>query len=164
MALRSKLIMCIYRLEKKLRLPISVDQAWQFFSNPRNLSTITPKAMNFVIKSPVSDPVYAGMMITYTVSPLLNIPMTWVTEITHVREPYYFCDEQRMGPYRLWHHEHFLKPIEGGVEMTDIVNYSLKLPLFDFIIHPLIVRPQLEKIFAYREEVLNKTFGKLASR
>lgn len=160
MALHPELIMSIYRLEKTLRLPISVDQAWQFFSNPRNLSTITPQAMNFVIKSPVSDPVYAGMMITYTVSPLLNISMTWVTEITHVREPYYFCDEQRMGPYRLWHHEHIFKPIDGGIEMTDIVNYSLKLPLFDFIIHPLIVRPQLEKSFRIGKKFYTKNLGR----
>ena len=108
-------------------LPISMEQAWIFFSSPRNLNEITPANMTFFITSKIPEKMYEGMIITYKVSPFLNIPLTWVTEITHIREQSYFVDEQRKGPYRLWHHEHHFEAAVGGVMMTDILHYDVGL-------------------------------------
>jgi len=105
---------------------------------------------------------YAGQIITYTVKPLFGIPMKWMTEITQVREGEHFIDEQRFGPYRLWHHQHFFKTIPGGVEMVDLVHYKLPLWILGNIAHGLFVRQQLEGIFDYRYAVLEKRFGKIA--
>lgn len=103
---------------------------------------------------------YAGQIITYRVSPVLGIPLFWMTEITHVREGEYFVDEQRKGPYAMWHHQHFFKPIPGGVEMTDIVNYELPLGILGDIAHLLFVKKQVEGIFEYRVKALEDRFGR----
>ena len=149
----------MYQLKRTQRVPISLERAWAFFSSPRNLATITPDELGFHIKSDLPDRMYPGMFIVYTVRPLLGIPMTWVTEITQVSEPHFFIDDQRVGPYAIWHHQHFFKAIPGGVELTDIVDYQLPFaPFFNFM-HPVVVRPKLEEIFAYRERKLVELFG-----
>lgn len=102
---------------------------------------------------------YAGMIITYKVRPLLNIPVTWVTEITQVREGEYFIDNQKSGPYRFWHHQHFIKEIEGGVEMTDIVNYSAPFGFIGLVAEKLFINKKVKKIFEYREKKLFELFG-----
>ena len=108
-----------YILKRVQRLPITLDAAWDFFSSPRNLKEITPAYMKFkVLSNSESEKMFAGQIITYTVSPILGIPLFWMTEITHVKDKEYFVDEQRFGPYALWHHKHFFKEIPGGVEMT----------------------------------------------
>ena len=105
-----------------------LERAWAFFADPRNLARITPPALGFRILSDLPPRIHPGMMIRYQVRPLLRLPMTWLTEITHVREERYFVDEQRSGPYRIWHHEHYFSDIGGGrVEMTDLVTYQLPL-------------------------------------
>lgn len=153
--------MAVYSLKRIQNLPISLDQAWDFFSTPGNLKKITPEKMGFVVHS---DPafltsIYAGQIITYTVKPLLGIPLFWMTEITHVEPGKFFVDEQRVGPYALWHHQHHFKEIPGGVEMTDLVHYRLPLgPLGDFA-HWLFVRKQLKQIFNYRYQTLESFFG-----
>ena len=152
--------MASYTLKTVQRLPISLDQAWDFFSSPRNLKEITPAYMNFrVLTNSDSEKMFAGQIITYRVSPLLGIPMFWMTEITNVRDHEYFIDEQRFGPYALWHHKHFFKEIPGGVEMTDFLDYKLPLGFLGNIAHALFVRRQIESIFEYRRRVLIDRFG-----
>lgn len=147
-------------LKRTIQLPISIEEAWNFFSDPRNLKEITPSYMGFDITSDFfQERMYAGMIITYKVTPLLNIPMRWMTEITQVRENQFFIDEQRIGPYKIWHHQHHFKPIEGGVEMTDIIDYVVPLGFLGRMIEPILVRGKLKEIFDYREEKMGKLFG-----
>lgn len=152
--------MKIYRLETIQNLPISQKEAWDFLSDPRNLKTITPDYMGFEIVSGAASKMYAGQILQYIVTPLLNIPLKWVTEITHVSEGEYFVDEQRFGPYSLWHHKHFIKPIKNGVEMIDIVDYKVPFGLLGQLVQPFLVRPKLEEIFEYRKNALDRIFGK----
>ena len=150
-----------YILKTVQRLPIDIDAAWDFFSSPLNLKDITPSYMNFtVLSNSDSDKMFAGQIITYTVSPVLGIPLFWMTEITHVKDKAYFVDEQRFGPYALWHHKHFFKEIPGGVEMTDQVDYKLPLGFLGNIAHALFVKKQLRGVFDYRRQILEARFGK----
>ena len=147
--------MKIYTLKRKQELPISIDEAWDFFSSPGNLKKITPAEMGFDIISEGGDvPMYPGMIIRYIVRPTLNIPSHWVTEITHVKKPYYFVDEQRFGPYAFWHHQHKFKPTEKGILMEDEVNYALPLGILGRFAHGIFVKRQLEEIFDHRFETL----------
>lgn len=152
--------MKIYRFHKKQNLPITKAQAWQFLSDPKNLKTITPDYMGFNILSGADRPMYSGQIIQYIVTPILGIKTKWVTEITHVKEGEYFVDEQRFGPYALWHHKHFIKEIEGGVEMEDIIDYKVPLGILGQLVHPILVKPKLEEIFNYRTTKLEALFGK----
>jgi ligand-binding SRPBCC domain-containing protein len=104
---------------------------------------------------------YPGQVIEYTVKPVLGIPLYWMTEITHVKEGEYFIDEQRYGPYSLWHHQHHFKEISGGVEMTDIVHYKVPFWFLGDIANTLFVKQQLKKIFDYRFKAINNRFGSL---
>jgi ligand-binding SRPBCC domain-containing protein len=156
--------MKIYTLDRVQRLPIGIKQAWEFFSDPYNLPRITPPFMGFQITSPVPRQMYAGMVITYKVRPLLGVPITWVTEITHVEAPYRFVDEQRFGPYRFWHHQHHFEEVEGGVAARDLVHYALPLDPAGRVAQRWMVRPQLETIFDFRRRVLEDTFGTLPDR
>ena len=140
-------------------LPITVDEAWDFLSDPANLKVITPDSMSFNIINGDGRPMYAGQIIQYIVTPLFGIKTTWVTEITHVIDKQYFVDEQRFGPYALWHHKHFIKPIEGGVEMEDIIDYKLPLGWLGQIMESIIVKPKLKEIFNYRKKKLEELFG-----
>ena len=151
--------MKIYRLHTKQNLPISVNEAWAFLSSPTNLKTLTPTYMGFTILSGAEKPMFPGQIIQYIVTPVLGIPTKWVTEITHVRDKEYFVDEQRFGPYALWHHKHFLKEIPGGVEMEDIVDYKLPLGILGQLVHPVLVKPKLKEIFDYRQKKLIELFG-----
>lgn len=152
--------MKIYTLKTKQNLPISLDEAWEFLSNPKNLKTITPPYMGFITLSGDDRPMFAGQIIQYIVTPIAGIPTKWVTEITHVVDKHYFVDEQRFGPYALWHHKHFLKEIPGGVEMEDIVDYKLPLGFLGQLVHPFLVKPKLNEIFEYRHKKLIEIFGK----
>ncbi|MBK6904264.1 MAG: SRPBCC family protein [Saprospirales bacterium] len=151
----------MHQLKRTQRLPIDLQTAWDFFSSPRNLSVITPPEMGFELRSELPEKMYPGLFITYTVRPLLGIPLTWVTEITHIREGEYFVDEQRVGPYRIWHHQHFFKEIPSGVEMTDIVDYQLPLGFLGKLAHPILVKSRLQDIFAFRHNKLIELFGPL---
>lgn len=149
-----------YQLKTKQKLPIDIKTAWDFLSNPANLKKITPSYMGFNITSEVPEKMYEGLIITYIVTPVLNIPTPWVTEITHINEPHFFVDEQRMGPYNMWHHEHHLKEIDGGVEMTDIISYIVPFGPIGMIARELLVKHKLQEIFDYRFEALEQMFGK----
>ncbi len=155
--------MAIHTLKLKQRLPIPLEQAWDFFSSPANLREITPEYMNFQV---TSDPeflqtMYAGQVITYTVKPLLGIPLFWMTEITQVQPGAFFVDEQRSGPYALWHHQHHFQAIPGGVEMTDLLHYRLPFGPLGNLANWLFVKAQLREIFDYRWNKLEALFGKM---
>lgn len=150
----------MYVFKKSLTLPIGLSEAWDFFSSPNNLPRITPPEMQCVITSDPAEKMYPGLIITYRMKPLPGIPVNWVTEITHVREPFFFVDDQRSGPFKMWHHKHYFKPIPGGVLCEDVVHYRLPMGFPGRIMNRLVVREQLEKIFNYRERVLVQTFGK----
>lgn len=152
-------LMKLYTLHKKQNLPITLDQAWDFLSNPENLKTITPNYMGFNILSGADRPMYAGQIIQYVVTPVMGIKTKWVTEITHVVDKQYFVDEQRFGPYALWHHKHFLKEIDGGVEMEDLIDYKVPLGIIGQLMHPILVKPKLDEIFNYRTKKLEELFG-----
>jgi ligand-binding SRPBCC domain-containing protein len=153
--------MAVYSIKTVQRMPVSLAQAWDFFSSPANLQTITPPYMGFtIISQHHGDKMYPGQIIEYKVKPLLGIPLYWMTEITHVQEERFFVDEQRFGPYSLWHHQHHFKAIEGGVEMTDIVHYKLPLWWLGDLANALFVKKQLAGIFEYRKKKVEEMFGK----
>ena len=147
-----------YILDRTIILHTDLTTAWDFFSNPGNLPQITPPAMDFRITSVPQDVTYAGQIITYTLRPLMGITMAWTTEITHVLKPDFFVDEQRFGPYRFWHHQHFFRQVNDGVEMRDLVHYLLPHMQFTALVNRLIVMPRLKKIFDYRTQALQKIF------
>ena len=152
----------MFSLPAKLKvtqfIPISLDEAWDFFSKPKNLQAITPDYMGFVVHTPEDelDEMYPGQIINYTVSPVAGIPIKWTTEITHVRDNRFFVDEQRFGPYTLWHHQHHFKPVDGGVEMTDIVHYKLPLGPLGWMARKIFVERQLAGIFSFRYEKIKE--------
>lgn len=151
--------MKIYTKHTKQNLPITIDEAWEFLSSPYNLKTITPDYMGFEILSGADRPMFPGQIIQYIVTPVLGIKTKWVTEITHVQNKKYFVDEQRFGPYTLWHHKHFIKEIPGGVEMEDIIDYKVPMGILGELVHPFIVKPKLDEIFNYRHKKLIELFG-----
>jgi ligand-binding SRPBCC domain-containing protein len=151
--------MKIYTLKRTQILPIDIQQAWDFLSDARNLARITPPYMGFkILYFSGQESLYAGQIIRYQVQGIPGVPMQWVTEITHVNPPYYFVDEQRFGPYAFWHHQHMLKVVDQGVEMTDEVNYALPLGFLGRLAHIIFVKRALTNIFEYRFKKLNEIF------
>ncbi|MCX8473455.1 MAG: SRPBCC family protein [Sediminibacterium sp.] len=153
--------MAFFQLIKTQKIPSTISEIWNFISSPYNLKEITPPQMGFVVTgNSTNEKMYPGMIISYKVSPLFNIKLVWVTEITQVKDNEYFVDEQRIGPYAMWHHQHKIEPIEGGVLMTDIVSYQ---PPFGFLgawANTLFIKKQLQEIFDFRTMALEKKFGK----
>ena len=150
----------MHRLKQEQFLPISLDEAWEFFATPGNLNEVTPGDMVFEITSVLPERMYEGLLITYRIKPMVNIAMGWVTEITHIREKEYFVDEQRRGPYRIWHHEHHFRAVEGGVIMTDLLHYDIGKSIFGWIAGQLFVHKKVKQIFEYRYTTLETLFGK----
>ena len=141
--------MKLHRLQRIQNLPISQNEAWQFFSQPLNLPEITPAWLGFRLNTAVPEKMFAGMVISYRIKPLFGIPATWISEITHVHEPDYFIDEQRFGPYRFWHHRHNFKPLDNGTQICDIVHYAIGFGILGHWVQRLMVAPRLENIFNY---------------
>jgi ligand-binding SRPBCC domain-containing protein len=156
--------MAAHSIKTVQKIPVSLEKAWDFFSNPANLQAITPDNMGFtVISKHHGDTMYAGQIIEYTVKPVLGIPLYWMTEITQVKDKQYFIDEQRFGPYSLWHHQHHFKAIEGGVEMTDIVHYKNPLGFMGRLANSIFVKKKLDTIFNYRYQKVEELFGRWGS-
>ena len=151
--------MKIFKLKYSQKLPISLNEAWDFLSSPNNLELITPKSMDFNIIYWDKKKAYPGQIIQYTVKPILGIKINWVTEITQVRDKEFFVDEQRFGPYTFWHHKHFIKEIEGGVIMEDVIHYKPPFGLIGVLLNFLFINSKLNSIFKHRELELIKTFG-----
>ena len=150
----------VHSIKAVQKIPADINTVWDFFSSASNLQKITPANLGFtVISHHHGDKIHAGQIIEYNISPILGIPLYWMTEITHVREMEYFADEQRYGPYSMWHHQHHFKPISGGVEMTDIVHYKIPLWILGDIANRLFIKKQLQEIFRYRVKVIRELFG-----
>ncbi len=150
--------MKLHRLYREQWLPLDTQAAWRFFSNPKNLEEITPPWLNFSMDSPGKERMYAGMILKYRIRLPGGVPTQWITEITHVREPEFFVDEQRIGPYRFWHHQHRFHPERGGVRMEDEVHYGLPLGWLGNMAHALWVKNQLRAIFDFRFQHLARRF------
>lgn len=153
--------MKLYTLHAKQSLPVSIDVAWSFFSDPKNLNTITPNSMKFETLSGNDKKMFTGQIIHYKITPFPFINLQWVTEITHMDDKKIFVDEQRFGPYSFWHHKHFFTEINGGVLMEDLVHYKVPFGILGQLFHPIIVKPKLEEIFAFRKQKLTELFGTL---
>ena len=152
--------MSFYQYKAEQVLNATMSDVWDFISSPKNLKEITPDYMGFDITSEgVGEKMYQGMIISYRVKPLLDIPTEWVTEITHVKDGEYFVDEQRVGPYAMWHHQHHISPVDGGVLMKDVVSYSPPMGFLGAIANKLVIKKKLNEIFDYRREVLEKLFN-----
>lgn len=156
--------MSLHRLAARQFVPISLDEAWAFFSAPDDLAVMTPPSLNMQVTSHPPDEMYPGLIVTYTMSPLPVGPFRteWVTEITHVQPKRFFVDEQRLGPYRFWHHQHHFREVDGGTEVRDVVHYSLPFGPLGDIAHRFVVRPRLRAIFRYRRQVLVERFGSVS--
>jgi ligand-binding SRPBCC domain-containing protein len=150
----------VYSLKFIQLLPITIKEAWDFFSDPANLANITPTNIGFnIISKHHGEKMYAGQIVEYIVKPVLGIPLYWLTEITHVENEKYFIDEQHYGPYSFWHHQHHFKQTKNGVEMIDIIHYKLPLLFLGDIANALFVKNQLKKIFDYRYKKAEELFG-----
>lgn len=150
----------VYHIQRLQNIPAGIDAVWEFIASPGNLAKITPDDMGFVVTSePHQGSMYAGQIITYKVSPIAGIKLSWMTEITHVKDMEYFVDEQRFGPYAFWHHQHFIKPIAGGVEMRDLVHYKIPYGFVGDIVNSLLVKRKLKEIFDFRHKAIEKMFG-----
>lgn len=156
--------MKLYQLKSKQYLPIGPSEAWDFLSNPANLKVITPEQMGFNILDGADKKMFPGQIIQYMVKPFPGYSTKWVTEITHVQAGSYFVDEQRFGPYTLWHHKHFISEIPGGVLMEDIIDYKLPFGILGRMAHPFLVKRQLRQIFMHREQKLTSLFGSMEDR
>jgi ligand-binding SRPBCC domain-containing protein len=152
--------MAYYRLRFQQQLNASMEEAWEFMVSPKNLQKITPPSMGFEITTPTPpSEIHAGMTIGYYVPPLLGIKMAWLTEITHLVPLQFFVDEQRYGPYKMWHHQHHIRKHNQGVLMEDILTYQLPFGILGSLANALFVRKKIQHIFHYRHEALNRLFS-----
>jgi ligand-binding SRPBCC domain-containing protein len=150
----------MYQLRRTQFVATDLQTCWNFFSSPKNLKEITPDYMGFDVLVELPEKMYEGLMIEYTVKPLLGLPMKWITEIKYVHDLKFFVDEQRKGPYKIWHHEHHFKEVNGGVEMTDIVSYEIPFGFIGRWMHPIIVKKKLNEIFEYRFKRVDEIFNR----
>ncbi len=142
-------------------IPRPMEEVWDFFSRPENLNAITPPDVSFEILSDIKAvKMYQGMIIQYKISPFLGIKLDWVTEITHTVEGHYFIDEQRFGPYALWHHQHHFEAVEGGVQMEDILHYKVPYGPIGTLVDRIFVGQKIESIFKYRYQAIEQLFAK----
>ncbi len=151
--------MSVHTLKRKQELPISIKQSWEFFSDPNNLKLITPPSLGLEITSEIETEIYEGMIITYKVKPVPGITTTWVTEITHINKPHFFIDVQRIGPYKLWHHQHFFNESDNGTVAEDLIHYAVPFGPLGNLLNSIYIRGNLDNIFNYRNEVLNSIFN-----
>ena len=150
----------LHTLQANQFIRADLQTVWRFMSSPANLAIITPDYMGFEILNNLhGDTMYAGQIIEYYVKPVLGIKLHWVTEITHVKENEFFVDEQRFGPYSFWHHKHFLKEVNGGVQMDDLVHYRLPFGSLGNIANALFVKKQLKDVFNYRYKKVEELFN-----
>jgi ligand-binding SRPBCC domain-containing protein len=152
--------MVMHSIKAVQKIPVSLGEAWDFFSDPANLKVITPDSMRFrVISEHTGEKMFAGQILEYKLRPLWGIPLYWMTEITEVKPKEFFADKQRKGPYKLWYHRHYFREIEGGVEMTDIVQYKNPAWIAGRVLNRLFIRRKLRELFEYRFRKVEELFG-----
>ena len=149
----------VYRIHRDQTVPASLDAVWEYFSKPENLNEITPPDLNFEIIHKDSNTMFLGQLIEYKVQFIPLLRSRWLTEITHVEDQAYFVDEQRIGPYRFWYHEHLFRPVEKGTQIIDRVTYKLPYGPLGDLAHLTWIKPRLEKIFDYREDQITAIFS-----
>ena len=152
--------MKLTQLHFEQKINTDLSNLWEFISSPKNLSKITPNYMDFNIKSKIPNKMYEGLIISYTVKPILGIKLNWVTEITHIKDKNYFVDEQRSGPYKMWHHEHILEETNDGIIMKDIISYIPPYGIIGLILNKLFIKKQVKEIFQYRTKILDNILKK----
>ena len=150
--------MKLHKLKFNTTINANISDVWAFFINPNNLEVLTPNNMQFKITCDADNTMYAGKIISYVITPLANIPMTWVTEITQCKELDYFIDEQRFGPYKFWHHVHQFIEDDGKTKMTDELTYSFYGGAIGDLIQNKIITKKIEGIFNYRSIKINEYF------
>ncbi|WP_372744902.1 SRPBCC family protein [Lutibacter sp.] len=152
--------MSYFQFKSEQKINATMNEVWQFIASPKNLKEITPPYMGFeVVTKDLSEKMYPGMIIGYKVSPLAGIKLNWLTEITHVVDGFYFVDEQRVGPYAIWHHQHKIEPFENGVLMTDIVTYKPPFGFIGTLLNSLIIKNKLAEIFDFRTKKIDQLFN-----
>lgn len=150
----------LHTLQTKQFIKSDIQTVWDFMSSPENLAKITPPYMGFKILTDLNNSkMYPGQIIEYYVTPIAGLKMHWVTEITHVKNLEFFVDEQRFGPYAFWHHKHFLKQVDGGVEMIDIVHYKAPFGIIGRIANALFIGKKIKEIFDFRYKKLEEIFN-----
>lgn len=149
----------VHTIHASQHLPITLEEAWEFFSTPHNLEALTPCDLSFQILSSSHETMVEGQIISYAIQLFPLIKMPWITEITHVKDQQYFIDDQRKGPYALWHHRHEFEETPNGVLMRDILHYTLPFGFLGKIAHALFVKKKLRAIFSYRQNMLLERFG-----
>lgn len=152
--------MKIYSFKRSQKLNLDINEAWEYFSSPANLEEITPKEMSFEVISKLPEVMMPGLIISYYVRPILGIKLSWISEITYLKEPETFIDVQRFGPYKFWHHRHTFTKVDGGVVMEDLIHWGLPFGMLGRIFGAPIVTKKLNSIFDYREKVLDNKFNK----
>jgi ligand-binding SRPBCC domain-containing protein len=153
--------MKLYTLERSQVIRASLADAWQFFSDPHNLAGLTPPELNLVVPADTPHSIHPGMIIAYRIRALVGTPASWVTEITHVTDRRMFVDEQRLGPYRFWHHQHHFRETGEGVEVRDLVHYSLPFGPLGKLVHAMVIKARLKEIFDYRVDAIRSEFGQI---
>ena len=153
--------MKVHCLEREQTLPVSLSEAWEFFSDSNNLDAMTPPDLGFETSSGNHELMFQGQIIVHRIQLAPLVSTNWVTEITHVKDREYFIDEQRSGPYRFWHHLHRFEECEQGTKMLDRVHYALPFYPFGDIALPL-VRSKLNHIFDFRKTTLEDRFGSIS--
>jgi ligand-binding SRPBCC domain-containing protein len=148
--------MKLHRIHRKQVIPISMSEAWEFFSNPVNLSKITPPWLNLKVISDIPKSMHSGMIISYRITPMASISVLWISEITHVEAPIYFVDEQRLGPFRFWHHQHMFRLVGRNVEIQDIVHYAMPLGPIGKMVYSVSVHKKVDSIFDFRQKALER--------
>lgn len=146
------------RLERTQWLPQPLDEVWAFFSVAENLNRMTPEFLKFEIVSGADEPMFAGQIIEYRIEAIKGIKQRWITEITSCEPQRYFVDEQRIGPYRFWHHLHRFEVEGKGIRMLDRVHYQLPLGPLGAFAHAFFVKQRLKRIFDYRARFMEMEF------
>lgn len=149
----------IHQLTREQVVPAPLDEVWEYFATPKNLNEMTPPDMRFEIIYGGEGAMFQGQLIAYRVQIMPLIKSRWLTEIAHVEEKVYFVDEQRIGPYRFWYHEHRFEAVDGGTRITDQVTYELPFGPLGALLHAIWVGPRLKSIFNYRREIVTTLFG-----
>ena len=149
--------MKIYIIERCATAPVPIEAAFAFFENPRNLERLTPPWLNFKILSTEPLEMRKGAEIVYRIK-WCGVPLAWRTVISEYEPGHRFVDEQAAGPYRLWRHVHTFEPSAEGTVVRDRVEYALPFGILGRMVHRLLIRRHLDRIFDYRREALREVF------
>jgi len=149
----------IHYLHREQIIPAPLEDVWNYFCDPRNLNKITPPDMNFEIVRGGDVKMYEGQIIEYRVEFIRGIRSLWLTEIAHLKDGQYFVDEQRVGPYRFWYHEHIFEVHSSGTKMTDHVTYKVPLGMLGDLMNTVWISRRLRNVFDFRRKKIIEVYG-----